>query len=200
MKEGTGRGYYLHLPRCLTEEIRRVDKIEGFILRRQLGKALLSSTRGIIRTRTPWPIPWIIRIKSVTSCEGPSPTFGPEWPCCSPSASANSCLSTVASSRSTGGPVRLLLLPLLFFCICFFKSTSLPSRLCGRNLCSCADLGVGVGVGAAVAGPSSTMGLEAGEDGVEALVVLAAAPGRLGGGRERCSAASYPRYTTDADG
>jgi len=47
------------------------------------------------------------------------------------------------------------------------------------------------------------MGLEAGEDGVEALIVLAVVPGvpgRLGNGREPCSAASYPRYTTDADG
>jgi hypothetical protein len=95
----------------------------------------------------------------------------------------------------------LLLFPLDFFCICFFKLTNFPSKLCGRNLCSCTDLDVGVGV--AVAGPSSTLGLEAGEDGVEALVVLAAVPGvpgRLGGEREDCSAASYPRYTTDADG
>ena len=55
---------------------------------------------------------------------------------------------------------------------------------------------MGVGVAVAGAGPSSSLGLEAGEVGVEALIVVAAAlgvPGRLGGGRERCSAASYPR-------
>lgn len=62
---------------------------------------------------------------------------------------------------------------------------------------------MGVGVAVAVAGPGSSLGLEAGEDGVEALIVLAAppgVPGRLGGGRVRCSAVSYPRYTVGADG
>jgi len=60
-----------------------------------------------------------------------------------------------------------------------------------------------MGIAVAVAGPSSSLGLKAGEDGVEALIVLAAAPGvpgRLGDGKGRCSAASYPRYTTGADG
>ena len=62
---------------------------------------------------------------------------------------------------------------------------------------------MGVGVAVAVAGPGSSLGLEAGEDGVEVLIVLAAppgVPGRLGGGRVRCIAVSYPRYTIGADG
>ena len=145
-----------------------------------------------------------MRIKSVTLCEGPSPTFGPEGPDCSPppSASANSRDSIVASSRSATGPVALLLLLILLslLCICFFKSTNFPSKLCGRNLCSCPSLGVGVAV--AGAGPSIALGLEAGEDGVEALaaaVLALGVPGRLGDGRERRTASSYARYTTGAD-
>ena len=96
-----------------------------------------------------------------------------------------------------------------FFCICFFRSTSLPSKLCGRNLCSCPSLGVGAavaGIGAG-AGPGSAAGLDAGEAGVDALVPvpvpvpILGVPGRLGGGgRERRTASSYPRYTTGADG
>ena len=94
----------------------------------------------------------------------------------------------------------------------FFKSTSFPSRLCGRNLCSCPGAGLGVGVavtgpGAGPgAGPSTASGLDAGEEGVDAdadaLVAPAApgVPGRLGGGRERRTASSCPRYTTCAEG
>ena len=96
----------------------------------------------------------------------------------------------------------------------FFKSTSFPSRLCGRNLCSCPGVGLGVGVAVADpgtgagagagAGPSTALGLDAGEEGVDAgvLVVTVApgVPGRLGGGRERRTASSCPRYTTCAEG
>lgn len=96
----------------------------------------------------------------------------------------------------------------------FFKSTSFPSRLCGRNLCSCPGPGLGVGVAVtgpgagAGAGPSTALGLDAGEEGVDAdadadaLVAPAApgVPGRLGGGRERRTASSCPRYTTCAEG
>jgi len=97
---------------------------------------------------------------------------------------------------------------LAFFCICFFRSTSLPSKLCGRNLRSCPSLGVGAAVAGtgAGAGPGSAVGLYAGEAGVDALVpvpvfvFVLGVPGRLGGGRERRTASSYPRYTTGADG